>query len=502
MKTTLWKNQKGHVAVTFALLGIPVALAGTLALDSYSANDEQGKLQAALDSAVLATVSNGYLAPEDREDYARQRFASNFQDDAVLTFSDDGEVVSMTAKAEVDTILGGIINKDTIEIFADSAGTVNKGQTICVLALDESGEGAVTFEESAYFRATNCSVHVNSSNLQALKNMSTGVPTAENFCANGGAVGGFEPSANTECDKVDDPYVDLAIPAPSNCIEDSELRQAAIRAGGRSGLATMTTTVDMYGTGTLTNTTTMPGNGNGNAFGQNGAPGQNGNNGNGGNGGNGGAGGTGATGGTVISSGTGGENETAVAGSNTVLMPGTYCDSLVVDGVGVYFNPGVYHFLRGVTFKNSAEAYARDVTFVLQGDKSQINIETGAELYLKAPATGDMAGLVIVQSGTTYSRYGGVEPASRWLYNLILGEPVSYLSSGGRLNVVGTVYLPDQHLEVSGNSVFGAQARSTSFIAKSVRFTGTNHTTLAVDHVAEGLPPIEPRIETAPRLIK
>lgn len=88
------KNTDGHVAVTFALLGIPLALAGTLALDSYSSQGEHSRLQAALDGAVLATVSNGTLDnATDRESYARDRFASNYDAPATLTFTDDGSVV-------------------------------------------------------------------------------------------------------------------------------------------------------------------------------------------------------------------------------------------------------------------------------------------------------------------------------------------------------------------------------------------------------------------------
>lgn len=471
------KNTDGHVAVTFALLGIPLALAGTLALDSYSSQGEHSRLQAALDGAVLATVSNGTLDnATDRESYARDRFASNYDAPATLTFTDDGSVVHMTAHAKYDTMLGGIVNRQSLDLRAESAGTLSKGRTICVLGLAEEGEGVVKFDDSAYFKAFNCGVQVNSSDTKALISTSTNAPQAESFCVRGGASGQFSPAVNSQCEAVKDPFASLTSPTPQQCRDMTGFTR--IENGIIVG--TIDTAGELLGTGlepTLTNTNTL-------------------------------------TGGLIdpltslpqdaVSSLTG-----VLTGSNVTIEPGTYCEPLIIDGYNVDFPPGQYHFLQGVRFLNGSEARADNVSFILEGAHTPIQIDTGAQLYMKAPPNGGLAGLALVQTPYEYRQILGsldiefVRHYGEGTFTPTDPEKAySFLRSGGRLDVIGTVYLPQQTLEVSGDSIFGAQSQTTSFIANKVWFKDRMHANIKVDHEANGLPPVEPRVETSPRLIK
>jgi len=438
------KNTSGNVGVVFAISALPIMVGSTLAMDKYQATTVRADLQAALDSAVLATVSNGSLDPGDRQAYAEARFQSNYtQYAATTTFFDNREIVTMTATAKMPTIMGGIIGKNEFTISATAAGTVNRGRTICVLALSENQKDAVRFDDSVYFQANNCSVHVNSTHANAIVNTSTMTPKAQDFCVTGGGRGKFDPPLNSQCNPVKDPYEDLVLPVPTTCVEDSTQRTAELAFEAFS----------FFQTGTY-----------------------------------------------------GGTNRgtTVTVGDGETLQPGTYCDPLTIDGANITFEPGIYQFLHSLTFKNSAEVHAKDVTLVLHGKATSVEIETGAQVYLKAPAKGEMAGLSIVQGDQDYfAIFDRIIPDDEGFeQSVVQSDTISRLQSGGHLDVIGTVYLPDQHLEVSGTSTFGARALSTSFIANSVHFKEKTRTNLAVNHQAEGLPPIEPRVEEAQRLIR
>ncbi len=437
-----WKNTSGNVGVIFAIAALPIMVGSTLAMDKYKANSVQADLQAATDNAVLATVSNGALDPGDRQSYAESRFASNYKAyPATLKYSDTASVVQLTATAKMPTLMGSIVGRDNILVSATAAGTVSRGRTICVLALSEDSESAMSFSDSVLFEASNCSVHVNSKHANAITSTSTMTPKAQDFCVTGSGTGTFNPPLNSECTKVNDPYADLVFPTPTQCVEDAATR-------GQQLYDTLTTGFSQMGT-------------------------------------------------------TYSEEDATTTGSNTVLRPGTYCDPVIVDGANVTFSPGTYQFLAGIKFKNSAQVHAQSVTLVLHGPENMIEVETGAQVYLKAPASGDLAGLAIIQGEQSYVGLGNqILPAGRWVGVIRGAKPISRLNSGGHLDVIGTVYLPDQHLDVSGTSTFGARSRSTSFIADTVSFSEKTRASLTVNHTAEGLPPIEPRVEEAPRLIK
>jgi len=460
----------------------------TLAIDQYKMNGVKANLQAAVDNAVLSTVSNGTLKMNDRQPYAEARFHSNYSaHPATLTYSDTQDIVRMTARAEIPTIMGGIVGRDRMIISASAAGTLNRGRTICTLALAPDGPERLTFKDSVYFTAKNCSVQVNSTDPKAIVNMSTMTPKAQDFCVTGGGTGKFKPKLNSECTPVADPYANLVLPEPQACRQMNDFEIVEVLPGNPGGrdddddelddefgdefddefddddspLASITTTL----TGELpTRTITDP----------------------------------------LATT----RRLEVLTGSNRTIEPGNYCDGLTIDGVNITFPPGVYHFGKDVKFKNGAQAYAKDVTFILYGSEGKIKVESGAELYMKAPSDGMTAGLAIVQDVKLsdpgdISLAGLVQEASN---EQVIEEPLipiqSELKSGGRLDVIGTVYLPQQELNVSGTSVFGARSKSTSFIAYEIHFSGKTRANIAVNHQAEGLPPVQPRSEESPRLIQ
>lgn len=186
---------------------------------------------------------------------------------------------------------------------------------------------------------------------------------------------------------------------------------------------------------------------------------------------------------------------TNYTGANMVLSPGTYCGGLTVDGQNVTFLPGIYILKDGpLTFKNGAQASAQDVSFVLHGVDAVVTVETGSYVNIKAPRTGPTAGLAFFQDQNV--KTAGLKKTE------LPPTGVNLLSSGGELNVTGTMYFPTQALEVIGNSVLGANAPATSFIAHQVTFAGETQAEVRVDHVKGGIPPMLPRSDDGARLVQ
>lgn len=180
-------------------------------------------------------------------------------------------------------------------------------------------------------------------------------------------------------------------------------------------------------------------------------------------------------------------------GSNALLIPGTYCAGLRVSGVNVRFAPGTY-IIKGGNFEISkdSQAFGDDVTFVLKGDKTSLEIKSGAQATFKAPGTGDYAGLVFYQ----------VPDIPDIGKKLKLPTATSNIKSGGGLTIVGTAYFPTQELAITSESPVASQSPATSFIAYRLSFGGKSNTQVHVDHEAGGIPPLLPRSDEGARLVE
>ncbi len=439
------EDKSGHFAVQFALLGLPLVIATTFVVDYASSDAEKVNVKSALDAAVIAAVNNNTLTLSQKEDYAKTHFIQNYSGkiDFELTPLATSSRVEMSAFGLAPVTVAETLGIKGIEIFEKSAAEQTSENVICVLSLAPSGEARISFSGRVKFNAPTCSVHANSTNPEAIWSSRGLVPTAKSFCATGGVSGNYQPYGKGDCAPVADPYVYTQAPAAGPCINLGAIVDI------RSAVNTTT-----KGAGANPSTSKEVGGGNG-----------------------------GGGGGSIV------ENLT---GSNVSLPPGTYCGGLTVDGQNVTFLPGNHIMLDGpLTFRNGAEAVADDVTFVMKGESSTLNIVSGAYVKVTAPGTGALAGLVFFQDV-----HHGSSDASAY------PNGINYMASGGELNITGTAYFPTQTVEVAGQSVFGSNAPATSFIAYNVDFYGSPTINVSVDHQRAGLPPIMPRTEDGARLVE
>jgi Flp pilus assembly protein TadG len=73
------RNKAGNVATTFALAAIPLMAVAGAALDFARLGDAEARVQAVLDSAVMAAAAPRGMAANERTDVAAKYFADNYQ---------------------------------------------------------------------------------------------------------------------------------------------------------------------------------------------------------------------------------------------------------------------------------------------------------------------------------------------------------------------------------------------------------------------------------------
>lgn len=431
------RDTSGNFAVTWALAALPLMLSISIAVDLLNINRVQVDLQTAVDNAALTAVMPMQYTDNERALFAEDVFYDNlagrekFEPKAVANAT--REEVSIVASATVPTLLGGMIGHTENNIKVSATANLSTADVVCVLALDPSGENAITFEDSAVFNAPACSVQANSTHPKAIVSKSAFDPLAKSFCSSGGSVGDFEPYIRNECSLIEDPYSYLTIPKAGRSCDD--VGQISLREDR----------------GRWRREAELPKDGSGRSIIPDGA----------------------------------------------VLKPGIYCKGLVIDGISVEFEPGIYHVWGDLHFTNNAQAEGDSVTFIIKGTKNRLLIDNGAEVSLRAPSTGATAGLVFWQKYLDFIPY---------VFGRVPDSPdaviaTSEIASGGGLNLIGTAYLPDHELIISSENRVASKSPAMSLIARRVRFTEKANMLVRVDHEEGGVPPIQPRSDAGARLV-
>jgi len=153
------------------------------------------------------------------------------------------ERVELKAAGSVPSSIISALGKDNLNVSQMAVSELTKDDVICVLALDPNGQRAFEVLDGADFKASTCSVQVNSSDDNAAYVGSGSTAFAKSFCTSGGASGSFSPFVNTECSVIEDPYANLQAPPSAPCINDK-----AVRLKGTGNNATKDGTMLLPGT--------------------------------------------------------------------------------------------------------------------------------------------------------------------------------------------------------------------------------------------------------------
>lgn len=470
------RDQSGQVAMFFALAALPLLALTSAAIDYSQVTKEKNAIKSALDAAVLAAANNNAISNAEKDDYAEAHFLANYSGDIdlVLDPSMETDRVRLAANGELDLSFGHLVGIKNPTLSEASAATIANENTICLMALNETASEAILFEGGISYSSPTCAVQANSSHGTALVSRSSQPPMAQSFCTVGGATGTFAPYVKGECKSIQDPYENVSLPTiPTECTtqlkdlivfkdQSPEATQDYYRDLFRLQLSTAIAAYE--DTGSLHSAVQA-------FFSYETDP--------------------------VYDVDLNGTIEVSQnrTGSDVDVLPGVFCGGLTIDGINVDFRPGEYIIKDGpLSFINGAEAVAEDVTFILAGSDAVLNIQSQSTVSLKAKKDGPRQGLAVMEAIDRSA------PGNR-----AVETQNSMIAEGGTLQVVGTVYLPTQNLEILGqNTYIGSMAPSTSFIADTLHISGGygSRMVIATDHVEADMPPILPRAEDGSRLVE
>lgn len=139
-------DRSGAVAIIFALALIPLSLAGGLAVDLGRAYIVKNRLAYALDAAGLAVGASSSTDTQELQSIANSFFDANYPSTELgvpstptLTVDEDSGLVTVSATADVNTLLMQHVGISTITVAATSQITRETTGLEVVLALDNTG---------------------------------------------------------------------------------------------------------------------------------------------------------------------------------------------------------------------------------------------------------------------------------------------------------------------------------------------------------------------------
>jgi hypothetical protein len=188
-------------------------------------------------------------------------------------------------------------------------------------------------------------------------------------------------------------------------------------------------------------------------------------------------------------------NLTLKSGTHKFEDGTTFCrDTVFKPHAHVELDPGTYYFVDGylqvqagasVTCPICKDQSGKGVTLVFLGDDTRMIVRGGADVDLKAPATGDLAGFVIVDHK--------LESDSSIRETIIRG--------GGNVQIEGIIYTPQWQITISGNSAINQEAKYTAVIADTFYMEGNAEFHVKAEATAAGLPDLMPEVKTVPAVI-
>ncbi len=144
--TQLFTNRNGAVAIIFALALVPLTVASGLAVDLGRAYLIKNRLSYALDAAGLAVGSTVSDDAQTLQSVAQSFFDANYPASELgipaiptLTINDETGLITVTATADVNTLLMRHVGIDTITVEASSQITRETTGLEVVMALDNTG---------------------------------------------------------------------------------------------------------------------------------------------------------------------------------------------------------------------------------------------------------------------------------------------------------------------------------------------------------------------------
>jgi len=246
-------DENGSIAVSFALATIPLIIAVGSAIDYSRAIQLKAKLQSAVDASAIRALE---IAPEARLASTEAALKSFAEDGHEIAVSGSEDEVVVTATASLKTSLLSIVRIDSIPVTARARARIVDRLPACLLALNRTVSGAISFSGAAEFYADECVIHTNSRDAKGLDISNNSRPVASGFCSAGGfsAPDAINPRPRANCRTMADPLEGLQKPAVDNCNGNGNGKKNSVGSGETATLSpgTFCGGLTIQGTATLT----------------------------------------------------------------------------------------------------------------------------------------------------------------------------------------------------------------------------------------------------------
>ena len=175
-------------------------------------------------------------------------------------------------------------------------------------------------------------------------------------------------------------------------------------------------------------------------------------------------------------------------GSIEYMDPGVYCGNTVLKPQAIVeMRPGTYIFRDGyLEVQAQSSLTGSGVSLFFVGNNTSLQVRGGGSIDLKAPATGDLAGFVIVDR--LWPGYNSIRE--------------SEIQGGGRVKLEGVVYAPQWKLNIGGNGELNEESDYLAIVADSFYMEGNGKLFVTSNATKADLPDLMPRIKTGPMLLE
>ena len=354
------KASGGNVALMFALV-VPLLLGFAGAgVDFQRWHMQKRTLQEFSDTLALRGAREFLLANASEaeiksmiEATARQGLAEQFsvgeyQLDVTVSKQDATVSVNVTSPAKPGLLLTKISPyKD--DLAGNSVAVASGGANVCVVALEEDEEKAISATWQAKMQADDCAIYSNSTSVSGIYGSGSAKLTAHMICSAGGKSGSeshFDPSVVTDCPIYEDPLAKRAAPKVMSCDEQD------LTVGERN--LTNFSSAMTASMGEL-------------------AP-------------------------EELDDGAS-EDDQYVNAEKRTLNPGVYCGGIdIALNADVTLNPGVYIIKDGPLIVDmQSRLQGENVAFYLVGDESTFFFAPDSKISLTAPKEGLLAGILFFE---------------------------------------------------------------------------------------------------------
>ncbi|GBF58820.1 hypothetical protein PbB2_02508 [Candidatus Phycosocius bacilliformis] len=237
------RDGRGNIAVTAAILLIPLSMGIAIASELISVSGERALMQSAADAAALSGAQNLILvgsqqrqSTSDAEAFAMAQ-VGDFATRAAVSFkatqNTDGTYM-VEGLAVRPSFFGDLVPPGGFRIEVKAVAESLAVQPLCIIGDDATTGGvAINLANTSSIKATNCIVHSNSDfRLQNSGKVEAGSPRATGVAIGGG----FTPAASSGALRIQDPFANRVIAPPQDC--------STIADGGQVTLAQGTTTLN------------------------------------------------------------------------------------------------------------------------------------------------------------------------------------------------------------------------------------------------------------------